>query len=54
MRDKNYPALVNILVELQKKIDEWAGAIDSQPNKDEVKKQIKRAQKEITKCITDL
>lgn len=54
LRDRNYPALVKILMDLQNNIMDWTKSIEEQSNPQEVEKQIKRAKNEVDKCIKDL
>lgn len=54
MRDRNYPALVKILIGLQDNIEEWQQQLGKTSNATELEKQMKRAQKEIDKCFKEL
>lgn len=53
LRDRNYPALVKILIGLQDNIDDWKKQMQ-QKNSPDIDKQVHRAQKEIEKCVKEL
>lgn len=54
LRDRNFPALVKILISLQDNVTNWREELQKSKNASELDKQIKRAQKEIDKCLGEL